>query len=964
MAYTVDQLSTFFKNANAGTGPTAAQTLTLQALANQNAAGTLTNDQALSATVDLAADSTTGVSVGAYQFFLGYAPSEAGLASLNAAYVGTGSQASLNGESRFIAQSISLALQNPTAKANFANAYGSLSVEDATKAAYNIIIGNAAAAAAGIDVSKSIAFLTGQTAYYTAFVKQVLPGLSAEDQALAVKAAIIGEILFVATSYNNGAGLGSYATATTALIKDLADDGHLVANNANGVDLFANYGTGGTGSTILLTPGADTTTGTGGNDTINALTVKADGADATTFSSFDTIDGGAGTDTLNIYVDDTKNLNDAFPTSATVKNVEIVNVLNANTAIAGLADVSKYTGVQQLWQVNTAAGVTNLAAGVTAGFRNVAQSVTATTTATATSAAIALDKFADSDGGGATTITVDGSGSDALGSLTITGTVVDGVDAGTGVAAVGVTLKVGVDVQSVTYTSAIASTLTINDTGSTDKVTSVNLSGSTGATTFVGDAEVATITGGAAKDTLTIATATAVDNAATPSVNEKVSAVLDAGAGNDVITINTTGAGTTTVTAGAGNDSVTHTGHGTGVLTVDLGDGNDSFKGAGVVTANDSVNGGAGTDTLLLSVVGVANIGAFSNFEVFDANGLGKALDVDILATKNTVTEFVTSGDVGVGAALTNLGAGVGYRVVADTTLANGMTLTQKTAGALTVTLDIDEAADATTVSTNHDATVTAANATSLTAVFDSSFAGKAASATDNVANLALTGTAATTLAVVSGGAEASNKLDYTSGVSGADAVLTTVSVTGSSALALDLAFGAGAVKVTSVDASAFTGALTFNTADLQAESAANTFDGGVLKLGAGSDVITVTQGASLQGFAKGSAEGLTTQTGFDVVKTVAGLSQAADAATNGTSTIKDGLLTFDGAGPATLAAAVTLVDARVAVDGAAVVFEYLGNSYIFINNDTTADTVVKLVGVTGLHGLDEVGTSDGLYVF
>ena len=42
MAYTVDQLSTFFKNANAGTAPTAAQTLSLQALANQNAAGTLT----------------------------------------------------------------------------------------------------------------------------------------------------------------------------------------------------------------------------------------------------------------------------------------------------------------------------------------------------------------------------------------------------------------------------------------------------------------------------------------------------------------------------------------------------------------------------------------------------------------------------------------------------------------------------------------------------------------------------------------------------------------------------------------------------------------------------------------------------------------------------------------------------------------------------------------------------------
>ncbi|MGH1557085.1 hypothetical protein ACRAWD_03330 [Caulobacter segnis] len=60
------------------TAPTAAQTLTLQALANQNASGTLTNDQALASTVDLASDATTAVSVGTYEFFLGFAPSEAG----------------------------------------------------------------------------------------------------------------------------------------------------------------------------------------------------------------------------------------------------------------------------------------------------------------------------------------------------------------------------------------------------------------------------------------------------------------------------------------------------------------------------------------------------------------------------------------------------------------------------------------------------------------------------------------------------------------------------------------------------------------------------------------------------------------------------------------------------------------------------------------------------------------------
>jgi S-layer protein len=50
-------------------------------------------------------------------------------------------------------------------------------------------------------------------------------GTSAADIDLAVKAAIVGEIMYIATTYNNGAGLGSYATATTNLIKDLSDDG-------------------------------------------------------------------------------------------------------------------------------------------------------------------------------------------------------------------------------------------------------------------------------------------------------------------------------------------------------------------------------------------------------------------------------------------------------------------------------------------------------------------------------------------------------------------------------------------------------------------------------------------------------------------------------------------------------------------------------------------------------------------
>ncbi|ATC32718.1 hypothetical protein CA606_10385 [Caulobacter vibrioides] len=133
MAYTLTQLETFFKNANAGTAATAAQITGLQGIANQNATGVLTDAAALQSAIDLASDVTTAVSIQTYQFFTGKAPSEAGLAFLNAAYVGSGVQAGLNGENRYIAQSVSLALDNPDAEAKFAATYGSLSIIEATR---------------------------------------------------------------------------------------------------------------------------------------------------------------------------------------------------------------------------------------------------------------------------------------------------------------------------------------------------------------------------------------------------------------------------------------------------------------------------------------------------------------------------------------------------------------------------------------------------------------------------------------------------------------------------------------------------------------------------------------------------------------------------------------------------------------------------------------------------------------
>lgn len=728
----------------------------------------------------------------------------------------------------------------------------------------------------------------------------------------------------------------------------------------------------------MLTAGADSITGTAGNDTINALTVNASGTAATTFSAFDVIDGGAGTDTLNVYSDNTGNVNDTFPSTITVKNVEIVNILNANAAAGVFGDASKYEGVQQLWQVGFADNVTKLAATTTAGFKTVDANVSVAPTDAAASVAIALDNY-----GEGRTITVDGSAAAAtLNAVTVSGTVKDTNADGT-VAATTVAVTTGKDVESVAVTTAVKTTLTVTEnaaSGATKDVRTVDASASTGAVTFAGSVtsgtpgSVATIKGGSGNDTLTIVTATLKDDAST-AADETVSALVDGGAGKDNITINTTGTGTTTVNAGDGNDTVTLTADGSGKLTVNLGAGNDTFTGTGSVAGTDLIDGGDGSDSLLLKMVGAANIAAFQNFEVFDAAGLAKTLDVDILATKNTVTEITASADVGVGAVLTNLGAGVGYRVTGDTDVARALTLTQKTAGALTVTLDIDEPSTTAAntdsgAATNKDAAVIASNATSIKAVFDSAFKDAAVDATDNLTNLTITGTKATSLEIVSGGAFALNDLAYTSGddaTAGKGDLLTSVTISGDRALSFAVT-ETTTTELTTVNASAMTGALTFALDDLKAT--------GTLTLGSGDDAITAQTGVAsagtvaamraISGIEKGTAENSTIQSNYDVIK-LAGAVQAADVAATATHTVKDGLFTFNGTGPATLDAAVAAV-AGVISANEAVVFEYVGNSYIYAEGATdggTDDVLIKLTGVTGLAGLDDVNAAGGnLYVF
>lgn len=239
----LSDLASSFANVSLGVMPNGEMQLALQAVANRSAVGALTPAQALQAAVDLT-DTTTAVSVETYQFFLGAAPSLAGLAALSKAFADGGGYAGLNGENRFIAQSVAIATQNAQAKSDFAAAYGALDYAAAAQKAYGVIVGAEAASQAGIDMAAAVAWFSrpDNISYLKAFIAANTALKSVTDLDLAVKAAIVGEILYAATTWSVGGGVGAYASASNALLRDLAAHGATAHDNPNGVDLFAFYG--------------------------------------------------------------------------------------------------------------------------------------------------------------------------------------------------------------------------------------------------------------------------------------------------------------------------------------------------------------------------------------------------------------------------------------------------------------------------------------------------------------------------------------------------------------------------------------------------------------------------------------------------------------------------------------------------------------------------------------------------
>lgn len=366
------------------------------------------------------------------------------------------------------------------------------------------------------------------------------------------------------------------------------------------------------------------------------------------------INGGAGTDTLNITVEGTAA--GALP-AASIAGVEKFFIRDVAT-VASTYDFSSLDGETQVWADRATNDVTfdNLAKGTVVGVKGngvVANGNVTFEMATATDAvAIALDGVTNGAGAGNTVIETT-TGQATTGSITTSGAASD-VD------------------QIVLSDETAPAAPTIKDvTIKADANLTIGVVG--GGADLIGFDTGATVTN----------TITVTGSAASLKLNDLADAVevVDASAFKGGVTAVGSGASSlTTFKGGEGADKLT-VGKISSTGTVVLGAGDDVFKAAAnVIKSTNSVDGGAGTDTFALTAIDAANLTKFSNFEIANLDSLVGAAtyDLSLLAAKNTVTGLTIDAGTTAAATVDKVAAGVGLKIVGDAASSN---LTIKVAG-------------------------------------------------------------------------------------------------------------------------------------------------------------------------------------------------------------------------------------------------------------------------------------------
>ena len=441
--------------------------------------------------------------------------------------------------------------------------------------------------------------------------------------------------------------VGTVAGSTDVLATVTADPATVTAAKAV-VD-----GVGVPGQTFTLTvnqdaPGALSpardTQGTSGNDTYVGV-VDTTTAANTTLQATDSIDGGAGVDTLQIIGSGVA-ANSVTPLF--IKNVERVSVKDIEATNGTTVNLVNVAGVTEV--INDA----SVGAVVFDNIGTAAVTVKGVATAATTTFSRGTSPVTS-----ALTINVEDHGKlAAVGSAAVTGGAINSNDGNNDATSVTINAKgaVRIDTMNVTGTSVVgthtATSVTLNAAGETTFV------GATGITGFdTTKAGVLTVTGAGKVDLNGLAGAVKTLDASANTGG--VTAVGAQYTGTDATAAAAPGL---KMTGGSGNDTFTF--NGVASADVSLGAGNDTAIVTGALTAGVKIAGGEGTDTLVLTQAAITSLNAtttaanniragITGFEVLGiSDTLATAFNVNTVGAYNTLQ---VRGDVGDGGAGTSV---------------------------------------------------------------------------------------------------------------------------------------------------------------------------------------------------------------------------------------------------------------------------------------------------------------------
>jgi S-layer protein len=385
-------------------------------------------------------------------------------------------------------------------------------------------------------------------------------------------AGVLSKSLFVnkadvALTY--GLSNGSIAGATTILVGVDATAASVTAAKAS-----ITSGAGATGSTFTLTTGVDggtAFTGTSGNDTFNAGNVA--------FTALDTINGGTGTDTLNII----GTAGFTTPVAATVTSIENINVTVAGGAT--VFNTTTYVGTTALNATNvTGAGAMTLTAAGT----------TAITASNATPAAATTI-----DGGSSVNATVTGAAATSLITIGATTAATGAVTVNQTYTTAALAASGGTAAAPTGHGVIVTGGTTVNVTETVGKNTTNGNTANLGAVSVIGNALTTSVT---ATQSAAVTAAVAVANGA----NATNAVAATSGVVNGTVTVADVNAGSTTLAntiaavtlANYGNSTVTSTALNTVTLsgtggTLGLTEGGSTATVAANKTLTANLGGGS-----------------------------------------------------------------------------------------------------------------------------------------------------------------------------------------------------------------------------------------------------------------------------------------------------------------------------------------------------------------------------------